>query len=171
MNENISFTSILEESNNKLWGAHFLVPPPFVSLFPIIEKTRRVFCRLNDAVEIQCAILPFGEGRHVITINKKLQKQLNISFGDRLSATLRPDDSPYGLPMPEEFEAVLQQDSEGNRLFHALTAGKQRTLLYITANIKNSDARIQRALTIIEHLKSQNGKIDFKKLNEDLRNS
>lgn len=41
--------------------------------------------------------------------------------------------------MPEELEELLHQDEEGNRLFHALTPGKQRTLLYYIGAPKTAD--------------------------------
>lgn len=87
----------------------------------------------------------------------------------QVQATLRKDDSKYGLPMPEEMQEVLDSDEEGNRLFHALTPGKQRTLLYIAGFPKTSDKRISRAIVIVEHLKANHGKIDFKMLNQALK--
>lgn len=64
--------------------------------------------------------------------------------------------------MPEELEELLHQDEEGNRLFHALTPGKQRTLLYYIGSPKTADTRIYRAVAVVEHLKTYNGKIHFK---------
>ena len=167
----LQFTAILEESNNKLWGGHFQVPSVIAQSFEVAEggNTRRVVCILNDTMEYQCAILPYGEGRFVITVNKKTQKQLNLHFGSTVSVALKPDESEYGLPMPEEFQEVLNQDPEGNAYFQALTDGKKRTFLYIIAQPKSSDLRIKRALTIVEHLKFFKGKIDYKKLGESMK--
>ena len=82
----LQFTAILEESNNKLWGGHFQVPIVIARSFEIAQggNTRRVVCTLNDTIEYQCAILPYGEGRFVITVNKKIQKQfypINYNMG------------------------------------------------------------------------------------------
>ena len=167
----LQFTAILEESNNKLWGGHFQVPIVIARSFEIAQggNTRRVVCTLNDTIEYQCAILPYGEGRFVITVNKKIQKQLNLVFGSAVQVVLKKDDSVYGLPMPEEFQEVLNQDAEGHTYFEALTDGKKRTFLYIVAQPKNSDLRIKRALIIVEHLKLFKGKVDFKKLGESMR--
>lgn len=158
------FTPILEISTNKLWGAHFAVPD-FVFNALAEGEDRRVICLLNDTVEYQCAMLPRGDGTYLITVNKKIREQLKLKEGSRFSVRLRKDDSKYGLPMPEEFAEVLAQDAEGNKLFHALSAGRIRTLLYIAGNVKSSDKRIERALAIVEHLKMNGGKIDYKTLN------
>jgi uncharacterized protein YdeI (YjbR/CyaY-like superfamily) len=86
-----------------------------------------------------------------------------------VSVLLKKDESEYGLPMPEELQELLLQDEEGDRLFHALTIGKQRTLLYIVGSVKDTGKRISRALAIVNHLKATGGKIDYKKLNEAIR--
>ena len=166
--EKLHFTSILEVSNNKLWGAHFTVPDIIARVF-VSNDARRVVCVLNDVVEYQCALLPKGDGSFLITVNKKTRDALRLKPGSPLRVSLRRDDSEYGLPMPEELAEVLAQDEEGNRLFHALTPGKQRTLLYIVGNVKNTDTRLRRAIAIVDHLKQNGGKIDYKKLNIDLR--
>ncbi|MBK7871886.1 MAG: hypothetical protein IPJ74_15005 [Saprospiraceae bacterium] len=48
----------------------------------------------------------------------------------QVQATLRKDDSKYGLPMPEELAELLELDEEGNRFFHALTP-ESNALYYI----------------------------------------
>ena len=71
--------------------------------------------------------------------------------------------------MPEELAAVLADDPEGDKIFHALTAGKLRTMLYVISQGIDSDDRIWRAVQVIEHIKKRAGKIDFKALYQDLR--
>ena len=165
------FQSTLEISTNRLWGCHFAVPQLAANALIAPDGSRRVICTLNGKEEFQCALLPRGDGTFLITVNKKLQTSLGVRPGMQVQASLRRDNSEYGLPMPEEFQELLAQDEESSRLFHALTPGKQRTLLYIIVHVKNSDARLTRALVVAEHLKKQNGKIDYKRLNADLQNA
>ncbi len=169
MEEAIHFNSVLEESTNKLWGCHFAVPLLVVNTLIAGTEDRRVVCLLNEKVEYQCALLPRGDGTFVITMNKKIQTKLGLKFGSNVAVSLRKDESEYGLPMPEELAELLAQDDAGNKFFHALTPGKIRTLLYIIAQPKNSDARLSRAITIMEHLKKNQGKIDYKQLNVALK--
>ena len=167
--DSFDFRSTLEISTNRLWGCHFGVPSVIADALIAQSKDRRVICTLNGKAEFQCALLPRGDNTFLITVNKKLQTTLAVKPGMQVSVRLRKDESEYGLPMPEELEEVLRQDEEGNRLFHALTPGKQRTLLYIVGHVKNTDARLSRALVIVEHLKEQRGKIDYKRLNAALQ--
>ncbi|HPI07060.1 MAG TPA: YdeI/OmpD-associated family protein [Saprospiraceae bacterium] len=168
MEESLQFTSILEISTNKLWGAHLPVPHLIAQTF-LAEDAKRVICTLNEKVEFQCALVPKGEGVYCIVVNKKIRDQLGLKEGSTARVSLKKDDSEYGLPMPEELAEVLAQDEEGNRLFHGLTPGKLRTLLYIVGHVKNTDVRISRAFAIVEHLKANGGKINYKQLHEDLK--
>ena len=166
--ESIHFTALLDNFNSNLWGYHIPIPEPIAQIF-LSQGDRRVVCRLNDAVEFQCALMPKGDGSYFININKKLRDKLGLKLGMQVQASLRKDDSEYGLPMPEELAELLQQDEDGNALFHALTPGKQRTLLYIVGSPKTSDTRLRRAIVVVEHLKSNGGKINFRRLNEDMK--
>lgn len=169
MQENsFQFSSLLELSTNKLWGCHFAVPQ-WVAEVLSEGGDRRVVCLLNEKKEYQCALLPKGDGSFLITVNKKLQTALGVQPGASVRVSLRKDDSEYGLPMPEELAELLAQDEEGHRMMHALTPGKLRTLLYIVGQPKNSDARLQRALAVVEHLKENKGAIDYKRLNIKLK--
>lgn len=163
-----TFTAHLQPSGNNLWGAHLPVPDEIAQIF-VGEGDKRVVCSLNEQQPFQCGLIPNGNKSYVIVLNKKWRETLRLEPGMAVRVSLEKDDSKYGLPMPEEMEAVLAQDEAGDRLFHALTPGKIRTLLYIAGNVKNSDGRIKRALAIVEHLKMNGGKIDFKALGEELK--
>ena len=73
------------------------------------------------------------------------------------------------MPMPDELCEMLAQEDNADLYFHKLTPGKQRTLIYLVFNLKSTDARIIKALVIIEHLKEHAGELDFKLLNEKFK--
>lgn len=164
-----TFTSYLEESNNRLWGQHFIVPSPIVAALSEGSEDKRVVCNINGVVEYQCAMLPKGSGIYIISVNKARVKKLGLKLGDQVQVSLHKDESEYGLPVPEEFTEVLEQDPEAKAFWEKLTPGKQRTMLYIVAQPKSSDLRIERAVVIAEHLKKFNGKINFRALNDELK--
>ena len=169
MEDQFHFNSVLEESTNKLWGCHFVVPKLVSDAIITQGEARRVVCTLNENLEYQCALLPRGDGSFVITVNKKSQTKLGLKIGSKINVSLQKDESEYGLPMPEELAELLAQDEEGNRYLHDLSPGKLRTLLYMVGQPKNSDVRLHRALVVVEHLKRNRGKIDYKQLNFTIR--
>ena len=166
--KSVKFKTELTKSTSDS-GWHFLlVKKQIVAKLGFEGKFRRVVCTINDGESFQCALLPWGELFYII-VNKKKRDALGIVAGDKVDVLLEKDESKYGLPMPEEFQEVLNQDVEGDRLFHALTAGNQRSILYLLSKTKDIDVRIHQALLIVEHLKENDGKIIGKKLYEELK--
>ncbi len=162
------FRAVLNSSDNKLWGAHFEVPAKVAELY-VRDSARRAVCTINGTERYQCGILRGVKSKFVITVNATIRKKLKLEFGDSLDIQLEADDSEYGLPITDEMKAALELDDEASALFHALTPGKQRTLLYVASYLKNPDVRALRAVCILEHLKKMKGSIDFKQLNLDLK--
>lgn len=164
----LRFTAILEKSTNKLWGSHLQVPKSIAEKL-VRGGSRRVLRTLNGSEAHQCALLPYGNGSFVLSVNKKWCDALHIQIGSEVRVGLQRDESTYGLPVPAELKELFRQDEEGNRLFHALTSGRQRTLLYIIGSARNPDARAWTASGIIRHLRDNNGKINYRQLNQSLK--
>ena len=165
---NVSFTTTLETFNTDLWGHHVVVPTKIAEELMAENGNRRVVCRLNDTVSTHSALMPSG-GAWFILVNKKTRAKLGLLVGQKIDIQLESDTTEYGMPMPEEFGVLLDQDEEGNAFFQELTPGKQRSLIYIVSKVKNTDSRINKALAIMHHLKEQNGEVDFKRLNETIK--
>jgi hypothetical protein len=149
--DHIEFETTLTQSPMES-GWHFLVVSrEIVAKFGFEGKSKRVVCSINGSEGFQCALMPSGDIFYII-VNKKKRDALGIVADDTVSVELVRDESKYGLPMPEELQEVLAQDPEGDRLFHGLTAGKQRSLLYFIGKVNDIDKRIHQALIIIDHL-------------------
>jgi hypothetical protein len=148
-------------------GWHFLIVKPEIAKKLKFEtKLRRVICSINGGEGFQCALMPWRE-RFYIIVNQQKRDALGIVAGDRVSVELVKDESKYGLPMPEELEEVLRQDEEGDKRFHGLTAGKQRSMLYFVGKLNDVDKRINASLILMQHLKDNDGKVDGDKLYEE----
>ena|SRR3982751_1332302 len=165
----LKFTATLDSSGNGS-GWHFVhVSREVGERFPALDgKSRRVVCTLNGKERFQCALMP-SSGEFYIMVNKEIRTRLGIFSGNAVEVSLTLDGSKYGMPMPEELEEVMRQDPEGDRLFHALTPGKQRSLMWQVSKGKDVDLRIHRALVSIKHLKDNDGNIDGKKLYHELK--
>jgi uncharacterized protein YdeI (YjbR/CyaY-like superfamily) len=165
----MEFTALVEKLDSEVWFYHIVVPQKIVDHF-LKDGPQRLVCTLNGKESFQCAIMA-ANGKRFINVNKKIRDKLSLVIGEPVTASLAKDTSEYGLPMPDEFREMLNQDPLGDDLFHALTLGKQRNLLYIAGGVKSIDKRIARAIVIVEHLKIHKGKLDFKALNEEMKAS
>ncbi len=165
----VKFKTTLVRSPAFESGWHFIqVEPKIANKFEKKNGSRRVICTINGAESFQCALMPW-EDVFTIIVNKAKRERLRIVAGDKIMVELRVDESKYGLPMPEELQEVLNQDPDGDRLFHGLTAGKQRSMLYFIGKIKDIDRRIHTALIFIEHLKKNDGKLLHEELHDELK--
>ena len=162
--------AILEKLDSSVWSYCFEVPVEIAKRM-IEGDHKRVKCTLNSTIEIQAGLMPKGEGNYFITLNKEVRKKLKLDIGDKIEVQIVKDESKYGLPMPEEMFELLAIDDEADSYFHALTMGKQRSLLFLIGKPKNSDTRLKKALTVVDYLKSSKGKLDFKELNEAFKHS
>lgn len=129
---------------------------------------RRVTCAINGAPSTQSALMPKGD-TYRIYVKKDFMKKHGILEGDEVSVVMEKDRSEYGIAMPPSFSALLDQDSEGAAYFHALTKGKQRSLLHIVGKVKKIDKQLAKGLAIMHHLKESEGTVDFKRLNEIIK--
>ncbi len=133
------------------------------------DKVKRLQISINEHDAFAGSLLSGGQHQYYIKINKSQLKKMALSIGETVSIKLSPDDSEYGMPLPQEFAAIWEIDDEANRYFHELTPGKQRNLIYIVNSVKSLDIRIRKATIIMEHLKINIGKLDFKVLNESMK--
>jgi len=155
----------LEKTNSSLgWNYHIPIANDLAQKF-IDGENRRIICTLNKKVKIHSALMPDGSGHWFVFVNQNIRKQLMLDAGDELNVTLEKDKSAYGAQMPLELAELLNQDDRGSKYFHALTPGKQRTLMYIISKVKNTNSRLNKALAIVHHLNESEGKLDFKRLN------
>jgi hypothetical protein len=130
----------------------------------LLKNDRRVVCSINGAEGFQGALMHDGKGDFFINLNKERRVQLELAADVPFEVTLAKDDSKYGAPMPEELEVLLEQDEEGSHYFHQLTPGRQRSLIHLVAKPKQSDTRLRKAVVIVDFLKANKGKLDYKAL-------
>jgi hypothetical protein len=162
----MEFTTQLEKKTSSImWNYQIDIPLDLANQL-IEKKNRRVICTLNGAHRFHAALMPNGKGGFYITINSDIRKKLNLEISSELQVHLEKDRSKYGIHLPEEMKELLLVDEEGSRFFHQLTPGKQRSLLHIIGKPKSSDIRLKKAVIVLDFLKTNNGKLDFKMLNE-----
>lgn len=135
-------------------GMHYIMLDKTVVDIFTTNGNKRVICTLNEQVEFHCAIMPKKEGGNFINIGSAICKKLKINEGSKVTVTFLPDNSEYQFKVPEELKEVLKIDFDANSIFETLTEGNQRGLIYLVAQVKSSDKRIERALKIADRLKN-----------------
>ncbi len=162
------FESKLERVNSDLYHFYFSVPDEVADKFKD-GKDKRIVCDVNGKLTFQCALISIGHANYVILINKARIKKLGLVLGEVVNIRVKRDTSELGMSMSEEFVEVMNQHELGRALFEELTPGKKRTLIYWSDNVKSGDIKIRRALVMFRHLEMNQGQVDFKELNEQIK--
>ena len=168
MAQSYTIQSQLIKDDAYLYPLQFYVPNDIVKALKD-EKVKRLHISINNHTSIAGSLISGGSHQYYIKINKSQMKEMSLAIGDTASLKITPDESKYGMPLPEEFAEIWEIDDEAKQFFHSLPPGKQRNLIYIVNSVKNIDTRARKATTIMEHLKINNGKLDFKILNESMK--
>ena len=131
------------------YGHVAVVPDDFVAS---LQGEKRVICTVNGHT-LHLAINRVHQIGYYIYMGKDTLKKLDLEVGMSFEAEFRVDDTPYQCEMPEEFEEVLLTDPEADKIFHSLTPGNQRSLIFMVSRMKSVDKRIEKALKITGGLK------------------
>ncbi len=165
----ISFKSNLLLMDSTLWGAYIPVPSEIAIMFKQ-NGISRFICNINHVLTTHSAIMPGGSDTYFILMNKANCKVLKLPFGAELMVEMVEDTSEYGMPLCEEMQVLMEEDPDFLSHFQKLTPGKQRNLIYIINKPKSSELRLRTAIAVAGHLIANHGKLDFKMLNEALKN-
>lgn len=163
-----SFQSIVEKFDGNLWGLHFKLSHETAEVFLKADQ-KRVVVEIEGCETFRAGIMYLKSGERFINLNQTFCKTHSLIALSKVSVTLSPDESKYGMDMPEEFGVALSMEPESDRFFHALTPGNMRNLIYFCGQSKSSDIRTRRAWVVCNHLISHRGEIDFKDLNAEIK--
>ncbi|WP_165764434.1 YdeI/OmpD-associated family protein [Flavobacterium aurantiibacter] len=89
-----------------------------------------------------------------MNVGSRICKKLQLSVGSRIEVIFEIDRTENQFAVPEEWTAVLTSDQEAAVIFNGLSAGNKRSLLYLVAQVKSPEKRIERALKIAEKIKA-----------------
>lgn len=156
--------------SSNVWGGHVIVDDDIVQDIKS-QKFTRLVCTVNQKESYHCSLLSKGDGTYYVMVNKTIQKKIKAVIGEKLAIELKEDTSKYGMPMPDEMAEIMAQDPDVDTLFHNLSPGKQRSLLYIIGKPKTTESRIKKAVLITRYMAEVDGKIDFAEMNEFIKSN
>lgn len=162
---NATFKAVISKYDNSLWAFHVKVPDDIYQLFAD-TKIKRVLMQIDDSEKLHAGFMPEGNGKYFLMLSKDVMKKLHLAIDQNVTVTIEEDTTKYGMPIAEEMKELLELDPDGEVLFHKLSPGKIRSLLYTVNKFKSSDKRIEKSVIILEHLKANGGNLDWKALNQ-----
>lgn len=124
---------------------------------------QRVLFSVNNSEFWHGGFVSLGNGDFYITLSANKMKSLGLKLYDEIEVQLKKDESEFGMPVPEELDEWLRQDSEAFARFNSLSAGKQRYIIYYISLVKSKQKRLERTELLMNNLKNlPEGKFDFR---------
>jgi hypothetical protein len=148
--QSFSFEARLVEYKDMLVSTVVEIPIDIVKKLPAGRV--RVDGKVNQ-VPFNLAIQSKKNGPKYLSVSIAMRKSAKVKPGDKVNVSFVIVD-PDKLDLPEEMQAVLAQDDEGAKKWNKLTVGLQRSLVHYINSSKNIDVRIERALFLINKVKS-----------------
>ena len=143
------FEGVLSSVKGGLIHTVIYLPDAIVERLP--EGRSRAKGTLNG---IPFALAPqrTKEGLRYFAVNASLRKAAGISEGSKVKVEFKLVD-PDAVDIPEELQAVLDQDKKAMNAWNEFTSGHQRNIIIYINSVKSVDARIRRSLEVMEKAK------------------
>jgi hypothetical protein len=137
-------------------GAWTYVTVPFKADEAFASRARiPVKGTIND-VPYRVSLLPHGDGRHYMVVNKALQKNCGASNGGQVVVTMMLDEEVRTVVIPDDLKAALDRDVNIEKIFTELAYSHQKEYVEWITSAKKAETRtvrIEKAMQMIAERK------------------
>ncbi len=145
-----TFQSVLERDGTRLNWVIIRVPLDVKKLWGT-RGNLRVKGEINGFA-FRTSLFPTGEGRHIMIVNKRMQRGAGVRAGVRARFRLEPDKEERIAAIPGELKTVLAEDKSLGRWYDRLNYSIRKEVRDWIQQVKSPEARIRRAQQIAERL-------------------
>jgi len=141
-----SFAGRITQIEAKYMNYILIIPQEIIE--SINQKGRiRVEGTMNETA-FSLAIQNLKTGERYFSVSNPLRRAAKIQLSIPVEVKFYLVDLNK-LDIPEELNAVLEEDAEGKAAFNKLTTGYKRSLIHYITSVKNVDSRVKRALELV----------------------
>lgn len=145
-----TFETRLKRVHDRHVNNIIVVPDNIIKSLPVKGRvrTKGTFNKTPFALAIQFK----KDGSRYFSISAGLRREAKLGSGDPVKVRFWVVDNDK-VDVPEELQAVLDQDLEAMKTWKSFTPAWQRGLAHYVNSVKNIDSRIKRAIEIMEKAK------------------
>jgi uncharacterized protein YdeI (YjbR/CyaY-like superfamily) len=145
-----TFEAVLERDGTRLNWVIIRVPLDVKKLWGT-RGNLRVKGEINGFA-FRTSLFPTGEGRHIMIVNKRMQRGAGVRAGVRARFRLEPDKEERIAAIPGELKTVLAEDKSLGRWYDRLNYSIRKEVRDWIQQVKSPEARVRRAQQIAERL-------------------
>lgn len=149
-NKQYHFTTVLSSIDGIFMKTAIFIPQEVVRELPPGRLRVKGTC---NGVPFSLGIQYRKGGTRYLSVSAGMRKAAGIKEGDKVDIVFRLVD-PDQLEVPEELEAVLEQDDTARKAWEKFTTGYQRSLIHYVTSAKSVDVRIARSIDLLERAKA-----------------
>lgn len=153
------FNAIIEPLEVNTPYAGISIPQEIIEEISLKKGITRVNGLLNNT-PFNLAFHNRKDGSKYLMIAGTLRREAKVKIGYEVVVQFEVVDSNI-LEIPEELEAVLEQDDFAKEFWNSLSTGYRRSLVHYITTSKNIDIRIKRSLELIRRAKA--GELNIQK--------
>ena len=148
MQQPFSFITRVQQGDGSL-SLHFIEVPIEIAESLSQKFPARALVTIHEAT-FHGGVLRRKDGYYLIQMGKATLKKIKAIHNDLVEVKIEADKTTYGYELPEEMEALLEQDEDGRKTWEALNPGMKRSLLHYVNSAKSVDVRIKRSIHILK---------------------
>jgi uncharacterized protein YdeI (YjbR/CyaY-like superfamily) len=144
------FTAVLERSTEGLNWTFIRVPLDVPRLWGV-RRQLRVKGEINGFA-FRTSLFPTGNGRHIMMVNKQMQKGGKTSFGMEARFMMEPDTEKREIVEPAELTRILKQSKSLKKFYDGFNDSMRRDIAKFVGEPKSAEARRRRADQLAERM-------------------
>jgi uncharacterized protein YdeI (YjbR/CyaY-like superfamily) len=105
-----------------------------------------------NSFAFRTTLFPTGDGRHLLLVNKQMQKGAGVRLGMTARFRLEPDLEQREVSMPPELTDAFKDDAALHRWYQQLNPSARQDIARWVAGVKSAAARMRRTEQIVERM-------------------
>jgi hypothetical protein len=105
-----------------------------------------------EGVPYRSSLMPQGEGRFILVVNKTLRDEIGKEVGDAVEVTMEPDTQARTVEIPEDLAEALQGDAAAEETFERFSYSKRKEYVDWIESAKRPETRSNRIRQALEKL-------------------
>jgi hypothetical protein len=145
-----NFRAVLERMQSRLGWTIIRIPFDVGKIWG-----RRGQLRVRGEINgfaFRTSLFPVGNGKHILLVNKRMQKGGAVREGMSAQFHLEPDLEERVAVVPAEFKRFLKEDPSFNKWFLQLNYSTRSEIGKWIVGVKSAEARVRRAEQMAERL-------------------
>lgn len=108
-----------------------------------------------DSVPYRGSLVKMDTDCHIIGITKSIREQIGKTIGDTVVVTLKKDDAPRIVELPDEMKSYFEQNAEALQFWNTLSYSVQKKNIDSINSAKKEETRAKRLAALLQKIQNK----------------